>query len=126
MSDVASLLSELHALVLGESPSLLVGESCAEQPLDMRIRAALALQSDDEEPTSKCYLQENDPPEQHDLATYSAVCGRCYEALHYVLGTEIEGLKRERDQWRESYCQAMEQHGFKREDLSENPPARKA
>lgn len=28
----------------------------------------------------KCYLQEDDPPADHDLQTFGAVCGRCYEA----------------------------------------------
>lgn len=28
-----------------------------------------------------CYLTEEDPPEDHDFARFSAVCGRCYGAL---------------------------------------------
>lgn len=28
-----------------------------------------------------CYLQEEDPPEDHDIGHYSCVCGRCYGAL---------------------------------------------
>ncbi len=29
----------------------------------------------------KCYLQEEDAPEDHDISRLSAVCGRCYSAL---------------------------------------------
>lgn len=29
----------------------------------------------------KCYLQEEDPPEEHDIAKFGCVCGRCYNAL---------------------------------------------
>jgi hypothetical protein len=28
-----------------------------------------------------CYLQEDDPPEDHDIDRFSCVCGKCYEAL---------------------------------------------
>lgn len=31
--------------------------------------------------SQKCYLTEEDPPEDHDFQRYSAVCGRCYGAL---------------------------------------------
>jgi hypothetical protein len=29
----------------------------------------------------ECYLQEDDPPEDHDIQRLSCVCGKCYEAL---------------------------------------------
>lgn len=45
-----------------------------------------------EEVTPKCYLQEDDPPEQHDLSQYSAVCGQCYTALDEVHKVTIERL----------------------------------
>jgi hypothetical protein len=39
-----------------------------------------------------CYLQEEDPPEDHDLLHYSAVCGRCYAALAGLLRSAEDQL----------------------------------
>jgi hypothetical protein len=72
-----------------------------------------------------CYLQEEDPPENHDLSRFSCVCGNCYgeladlerearerlQAMHQVYAD----LLIDRDRWKEMFTQAMEQHGFTRE-----------
>lgn len=46
------------------------------------VRMMLTLVSKKDFPKSQylCYLQEEDPPEDHALSTYSCVCGRCYQA----------------------------------------------
>lgn len=43
-----------------------------------------------------CYLQEDDPPEDHDIGHYSCVCGRCYAALsdlHIAAEQEVVALR---------------------------------
>ena len=42
--------------------------------------------------TPTCYLQEDDPPEDHDIRRLSAVCGRCYSALDEMHKATIERL----------------------------------
>lgn len=92
---------------------------------------------------AKCYLQENDPPEDHDIERFSCVCGKCYEALSRLeeaaqrslceAEDKIKELEKrlsdmhqahanlliDRALWRERYTQAMEQHGFTREFLGQ-------
>jgi hypothetical protein len=41
----------------------------------------------------QCYLQEEDPPEDHDPEHYGAVCGRCYSALDDMHKATIERLE---------------------------------
>lgn len=47
----------------------------------------------------KCYLQEEDPPADHDMSRFSCVCGKCYEAL-----------SNECEQWKRLYEEAMQNH----------------
>ena len=44
-----------------------------------------------------CYLREEDPPEDHDLERYSAVCGRCYSALADLLRSSVDELAAARE-----------------------------
>lgn len=45
------------------------------------------------EKSVKCYLQEDDPPEDHDISQCGAVCGRCYAALDDMHKASIERLE---------------------------------
>jgi hypothetical protein len=45
----------------------------------------------------ECYLQEEDPPAEHDIERYSAVCGRCYGALAGLLRSAEDELAAARE-----------------------------